>query len=32
VEQVELAKKSIATLPDNQFLLWLADMILTRDH
>ncbi len=31
-EQVELAKQSIAALPDNQFLLWLANMILTRDH
>ncbi len=31
-EQVGLAKKSIEDLPDNQFLFWLADMILTRDH
>lgn len=31
-EQVELAKESIEGLQDNQFLFWLADMILTRDH
>ncbi len=31
-EQVELAKKSIHCLDDKGFLLWMADMVLIRDH
>lgn len=31
-EQVELAKKSIHCLNDKGFLLWMADMVLIRDH
>lgn len=31
-EQIKTAKSRICALPDNGFLLWVADMILTRDH
>jgi geranylgeranyl diphosphate synthase type II len=31
-EQVAYAKQKIAAIPDNAFLLWIADMVLTRDH
>lgn len=31
-EQVEEAKKAICSLEDREFLLWIADMVLTRDH
>lgn len=31
-EQIELAKQAICSLEDQEFLLWIADMVLTRDH
>lgn len=30
--QIAKAKMAVAQLPDNGFLLWLADMVLARDH
>ena len=31
-ELVDQAKRSLAGVADSGFLLWLADMVLTRDH
>lgn len=31
-EQIERAKQSIGSIEDSGFLLWMADMVLTRDH
>lgn len=31
-ELAEGAKEQVAKIPDNEFLLWVADMILGRDH
>ncbi|MEM1483839.1 polyprenyl synthetase family protein [Oscillospiraceae bacterium PP1C4] len=31
-EQLECARQSVAAVSDNGFLVWVADMILTRDH
>lgn len=31
-EQIQRAMRSVEQLPDNGFLLWLAELVLTRDH
>lgn len=31
-EQIQRAMQSVEQLPDNGFLLWLAELVLTRDH
>ena len=31
-QQIEQAKESVKEFEENGFLLWVADMILTRDH